>query len=110
MPVKISKPDRLEKEGVTDIDLETWKNEMLNFLHQDDDFELYTEDGIYSSWQAAEDVGMMNRIATAVAPDEKKELSKRNRQLNNYITDFAISTITSSSSTKLLVFHGYGMS
>ena len=38
--IKISKPERLPREGITDIDFQTWKNELINYCNQDDQFEL----------------------------------------------------------------------
>jgi len=85
--IKISKPERLPREAITDTDLNTWKNELLNYLAQDDDFDLFSENGNYSSWEAAEN--NRDRITTSVLPDTSSELKKRRRQLNNFITIIA---------------------
>ena len=85
--IKISKPDRLPREGVTDIDLHTWKNELINYLSQDDNFDVFEEDGQYPSWEAAE--SNKHRILTAVEPDTQLDLIKRRKQLSNFITIIA---------------------
>ena len=82
--IKISKPERLPREGVTDIDLNTWKNELLNYLSQDDVFEKFCDEGPYSTWEAAE--SNKQRISNFVVPDSELDLIKRRRQLNNFIT------------------------
>ena len=85
--IKISKPDRLPREGVTDIDLHTWKNELINYLSQDDNFDHFDEEGKYPTWQAAE--SFKQRISTPVEPDTQQDLTKRRKQLNNFITIIA---------------------
>ena len=82
--IKISKPERLPRDGITDIDLNTWKNELLNYLAQDDNFEKFSDEGPYSTWEAAE--SNKHRISHAVEPDTAQDLSKRRKQLNNFIT------------------------
>ena len=82
--IKISKPERLPREGVSDVDLHTWKNELLNYLSQDDVFEKFCDDGPYSSWEAAE--SNKQRLSSAVEPDSEQDLLKRRKQLNNFIT------------------------
>ena len=52
--IKISKPERLPREGVTDIDLHTWKNELKNYLAQDDNFDIFDDEGRYATWEDAE--------------------------------------------------------
>ena len=54
MPIKISKPNRLEKSGVTEADLFAWWNELFNYLNQHANFSLYKKNGIYAEWTAAE--------------------------------------------------------
>ena len=85
--IKISKPDRLPREGVTDIDLHTWKNEIINYLSQDDNFDMFEEDGRYPTWQAAE--SYKQRLSTAIEPDTQQDLIKRRKQLSNFITIIA---------------------
>ena len=82
--IKISKPERLPRDGITDIDLNTWKNELLNYLSQDDNFEKFSDDGPYSTWEASET--SKHRILNAVLPDTELDLAKRRKQLNNFIT------------------------
>ena len=78
--IKISKPERLPREGITDTDLNTWKNELLNYLGQDDDFDNFTESGSYPAWEAAEN--NRNRIEAHAAPDAATDLKKRRKQLS----------------------------
>ena len=82
--MKISKPSRLEKTGVTDSELDAWKNELLNYMAQDSSLDDFLEDGAYAEWTAAED--NKHRIETFVAPDTATELPKRRRQLHNFLT------------------------
>ena len=82
--IKISKPERLPREGVTDTDLNTWINEIFNYLNQEDDFNMFQKGGVYQTWQAAE--VNPNRIATAAEDDGQANLNKRRRQLHNYLT------------------------
>ena len=85
--IKISKPERLPREGITDTDLNTWKNELLNYLNQDDDFELFMSSGRYAQWEAAEVIP--KRLTEHKAPDTEIDLQKRRKQLNNYLTIIA---------------------
>ena len=85
--IKISKPERLPREGVTDTDLNTWINEIFNYLNQEDDFNMFQKGGVYQTWQAAE--VNPNRIATAAEDDGQANLNKRRRQLHNYLTIIA---------------------
>ena len=85
--IKISKPDRLPRDGITDTDLNTWKNELLNYLGQDDNFDLFTDTGSYPEWQAAEND--RNRILVAVIPDSAADLPKRRKQISNFLTIIA---------------------
>ena len=86
--IKISKPERLPREGVTDTDLNTWINEIFNYLNQEDDFHLFKKGGPYESWQAAE--VNPDRIAALAQQDvEANNLNKRRRQLHNYLTIIA---------------------
>ena len=85
--IKISKPERLPKEDVSEPDLHSWWNELLNYLNQDDDFHLFKKKGIYSSWTAAE--LDEDRITVIHADDDATKLNARIRQLNNYLTIIA---------------------
>ena len=85
--IKISKPDRLPREGVTDIDLNTWKNEIINYLNQDDNFDKFTATGPYPTWTAAETDS--RRIITHVGPDTNNDINKRRKQLHNFLTIIA---------------------
>ena len=85
--IKISKPERLPKEDVSETDLLAWWNELNNYLNQDEDFELFKQGGIYAQWEPAE--LDENRITVVVAPDNETALPKRRRQLNNFLTIIA---------------------
>ena len=85
--IKISKPERLPKEDVSEPDLHSWWNELLNYLNQDDDFHLFKKKGIYSTWQAAEIDE--DRIVAVHSTDDATKLNARIRQLNNYLTIIA---------------------
>ena len=85
--IKISKPERLPRDGISDIDFQTWKNELLNYLQQDNDFERFTARGEYSSWLAAEVDD--RRIPAIKGDDNAEDLPNRRRQLNNYLTIIA---------------------
>ena len=85
--IKISKPERLPKEGVSETDLQAWWNELLNYLNQDEDFVLFKEGAAYAKWIAGEE--NPERIARTAGGDEADQLAKRRRQLNNYLTIIA---------------------
>ena len=85
--IKISKPERLPKEDVSETDLLAWWNELNNYLNQDEDFELFKQGGIYAQWEPAE--LDENRITVVMAPDNETALPKRRRQLNNFLTIIA---------------------
>ena len=85
--IKISKPERLPKDGVSETDLLAWWNELLNYLNQDDDFDRFKATGPYPRWEPAEI--LEERISTAKGTDNNADLPKRRRQLNNYLTIIA---------------------
>ena len=82
--IKISKPERLPRDGITDVDFQTWKNELINYLNQDDSFELFTARGFYSTWTAAE--VDEHRIATPAGQDTDADLPMRRKSLHNFLT------------------------
>ena len=48
MPIKISKPERLPKHGVSETDLFAWWNELMNYLrHYEGNFKVFREKGWY---------------------------------------------------------------
>jgi hypothetical protein len=85
--IKISKPERLPKDNVSEPDLYAWKNELINYLNQHEDFKLFKEKGLYSTWEAAET--NEDRIAASHKDDGDDKLDLRQRQLNNFITIIA---------------------
>ena len=85
--IKISKPERLPKEDVSDTDLQAWWNELLNYLDQDEDFHRFKSRGWYATWTACE--VLEDRIAAINPLDESTKLQNRRRQLNNYLTIIA---------------------
>ena len=82
--IKISKPERLPRDGITDTDFQTWKNELINYLNQDESFELFTFRGTYSSWIAAEVDD--RRIIQVRNLDEDGDVALRRCQLHNFLT------------------------
>ena len=85
--IKISKPERLPKDNVSEADLHAWWNELLNYLNQDEDFQLFRTGKAYGTWIAAED--NEDRIIETAGRDTAQNLSNRQRQLNNYLTIIA---------------------
>ena len=84
--IKISKPERLPKDSVSETDLYAWWNELLNYLGQHDNFKLFKEKGIYSTWQPAE---LDEDRITVIHASDKGTLEDRQRELNNFITIIA---------------------
>ena len=85
--IKVSKPERLPKENVSEPDLYAWWNELMNYLNQHDNFKLYKEKGMYSQWQPAE--LEEDRIVALHKDDKDGNLDERQRDLNNFITIIA---------------------
>ena len=85
--IKISKPERLPKDNVSETDLHAWWNEIKNYLNQDDDFHLFKTGGAYSTWKPGEE--NEDRITEPVGRDNNADLIKRQRQLNNFLTVIA---------------------
>lgn len=85
--IKISKPERLPKDNISEADLYAWWNELMNYCNQHDNFKLYKEKGKYSSWQAAE--ADEDRITALHKDDIAGDLDVRQRDLNNFITIIA---------------------
>ena len=83
MPIKISKPSRLEKTGVTETDLFAWWNELMNYLRQHEQINLYRKGGWYETWKPSE--VFEDRIDTKVEGDAG-DLATRQADLNNIIT------------------------
>ena len=86
MPIKISKPTRLEKTGVTETELFAWKNELMNYLRQHENINIFRKGGWYDTWKPAE--LYEDRIETKVEAD-KGNLEVRQSDLNNIITVIA---------------------
>ena len=84
--IKISKPERLPKDNISEADLYAWWNELMNYLNQHDNFKLYKEKGLYPTWQPAE--SDEDRIV-ALNKDDKGDIETRQRDLNNFITIIA---------------------
>ena len=85
--IKISKPERLPAESVSETDLHAWWNELLNYLNQEEDFAKFKQNGPYASWTPAEE--HEDRLEQHKGNDTAMDLPKRQRQLNNYITIIA---------------------
>ena len=84
--IKISKPERLPKDNITEADLYAWWNELMNYLNQHDNFKFYKEKGHYPTWLPAETDE--DRI-TVLHKDDKGDIETRQRDLNNFITIIA---------------------
>ena len=89
---KIELPNQLPESGVTRVQFKTWKEAMIIYLKQSEDFLHFFPDGIYSNWTSAEE--NPNRILALSAHDrpvagpndnqadlDNKRLSKRQRDL-----------------------------
>ena len=85
--IKISKPERLPKENVSEADLYAWWNELINYLNQCESFKLFKEKGCYATWSPAEI--NEDRIEAIHAIDKNGILDERQRDLNNFITIIA---------------------
>lgn len=85
--IKISKPERLPKDNVSEADLHAWWNELINYLNQDEDFYLFKNEKPYGTWLSAED--NEDRIIVPAGRDNEEKLPIRQRQINNYLTIIA---------------------
>lgn len=85
--IKISKPERLPREGVSETELFAWWNELMNYLNQHEDFKLFKDKNWYSQWEAAEIYE--DRIRVTHREDDKAKLHERQSQLHNFITIIA---------------------
>ena len=84
---KLKLPDRLPKQGVPEADLQAWWHELMNYLNQDEDFQHFKKNGLYSTWIAAEI--NEDRIIDLDESDANTTLNKRRVQLNNYLVTIA---------------------
>ena len=85
--IKISKPERLPKEHISEADLYAWWNELMNYLNQHDSFKHFKSKGFYSTWDPAEI--SEDRIDALDVKDTNGNLDERQRDLNNIITIIA---------------------
>ena len=85
--IKISKPERLPKEDVSEADLYAWWNELMNYLNQSDSFKHFKAKGLYPNWDPAEI--NEDRIDTLDVKDTTGKIEERQRDLNNFITIIA---------------------
>ena len=94
---KIELPNQLPESGVTRVQFKTWKEAMMIYLKQNDDFLHFFPDGMYSSWTSAEE--NPKRILLLAASDhpvagpdddqgdlDAKRLSKRQRDLSTMLS------------------------
>ena len=86
---KIHKPERLEKQGVSEGDLQAWWNELFNYMGQDTDLYLFKKNGFYATWEAFEvnEDRILARHANDI--DNESTLPKRRQSLNNFLTAIA---------------------
>ena len=52
---KIELPNQLPESGVTRVQFKTWKDAMMIYLRQNEDFLHFFQDGMYSNWVSAEE-------------------------------------------------------
>ena len=64
---KIELPNQLPESGVTRVQFKTWKEAMVIYLKQNEDFQHFFPDGMYSTWTSAEEAP--KRILTLAAND-----------------------------------------
>ena len=89
---KIELPNQLPESGVTRVQFKTWKEAMIIYLKQNEDFLPFFPDGMYGVWTPGEE--NPNRILTLAGDDrpvagtndnqadlDNKRLSKRQRDL-----------------------------
>ena len=98
---KIEIPNQLPESGVSRVQFKSWKEGMIVYLKQNDDFHPFLLGGMYEKWKPAEDDP--NRIVELAANEEPKEdqenaatvasrttlLSKRRRDLNTLLSIIA---------------------
>ena len=94
---KIELPNQLPESGVTRVQFKTWKEAMMIYLKQNEDFLHFFPDGMYSSWISAEE--NPQRILTLADDDhpvaktgedqadlDTNRLSKRQRDLSTMLS------------------------
>lgn len=91
---KIEIPTQLPDSGLTRVQFKSWKEGMLVYLKQNDDFLHFLPDGKYENWTAAEE--NKHRIAALHAEDippnqadQEQRLSKRRRDLSSMLSIIA---------------------
>ena len=53
--VRVSLPEKLPNEGLTAVDFETWRSDVLIYLSQSEEYERFLSGGVYSTWEALDD-------------------------------------------------------
>ena len=94
---KIELPNQLPESGVTRVQFKTWKEAMMIYLKQNEDFLHFFPDGMYSSWISAEE--NPKRLLTLAGDDhpvaktgedqaelDTNRLSKRQRDLSTMLS------------------------
>ena len=96
--IKIESPNQLPESGVTRVQFKSWKEGMLVYLKQNDDFHCFLSDGIYKKWKAADDdpnrITALHATETPPVDDQapnvvdarSKLLAKRQRDLNTMLS------------------------
>ena len=98
---KIEIPNQLPESGVSRVQFKSWKEGMIVYLKQNEDYHPFLSGGMYEKWKPAEDDP--NRIVELAAIEEPKEdqenaatvasrtslLSKRRRDLNTLLSIIA---------------------
>ena len=88
---KIEVPNQLPEADLTRVQFKSWKEGMMVYLKQNEDFLLFLPGGNYETWTAAEENGTRIAILHAsenegTADDKKKKLAKRERDLNTMLS------------------------
>ena len=95
--VKIEIPNQLPESGLTRVQFKTWKEGMLVYLKQSDDFLHFLPGGMYENWTAAEEderrIAALHDNDKPVATGnqnqaelEASRLSKRQRDLSTMLS------------------------
>ena len=72
---------------MTEDDFNIWEEQLIIYLVQNEEYELFLDDGRYNTWRAAED--FPHRLAAHVAPDQANNLAKRRKQLRTFLSHVA---------------------
>ena len=90
---KIEVPNQLPESGLTRVQFKSWKQCMLVYLKQNDDFHHFLTDGNYENWTAAEEnskritaLHASDTVADETAEVTNTKLAKKQRDLNTMLS------------------------